>query len=158
MDSTVEFSRADALAHRIVSMVWNLEVSLEAALYRINNPILAQALAEAAGRGVQLRLVLDGGKFQSDPVTRNLLEIHRLPFRLLHGRSGPGSKMHHKFAILDSRSVITGSYNWTMESEEENYENLLVLRELTLVEQFREEFEALWNAAEGNAGRPLPPR
>ena len=58
--------------------------------------------------------------------------------------------MHHKFAILDNQSVMTGSYNWTMESEEENYENLLVARDATLVQQFQGEFEALWNEAEKN--------
>ena len=59
--------------------------------------------------------------------------------------------MHHKFVILDNRCVMTGSYNWTMESEKENHENLLVPRDATVVQLFREEFEALWAAAEKNA-------
>ena len=55
--------------------------------------------------------------------------------------------MHHKFAILDNHTVLTGSYNWTPESEEQNYENLLVLREPAQVEAYQREFEALWEAS-----------
>ena len=55
--------------------------------------------------------------------------------------------MHHKFAILDGTVVVTGSYNWTLESEEQNYENVLVLREPELVKAYGPEFEALWAEA-----------
>jgi len=40
--------------------------------------------------------------------------------------------------------VLTGSYNWTFASEEENYENVLILREPRLVGIYQVEFEALW--------------
>ena len=148
--STVAFSRAGGLAAQICALVRELEVSLDAALYRFNNAELAQSLAEAAGRWVQIRLVLDVGKYHADAATRQMLENYRLPFRLLHGRRGAGSKMHHKFAILDRQRVITGSYNWTSESEQENYEALLIAQDLNAVRQFQEEFEALWDAAAKN--------
>lgn len=52
--------------------------------------------------------------------------------------------MHHKFAVLDGRVVITGSYNWTFASEERNHENVVLLREPKLIETYHHEFEALW--------------
>jgi phosphatidylserine/phosphatidylglycerophosphate/cardiolipin synthase-like enzyme len=55
--------------------------------------------------------------------------------------------MHHKFVILDQQTVVTGSYNWTHESEEENQENLLILRDEYSVEAYSQEFEALWAGA-----------
>jgi phosphatidylserine/phosphatidylglycerophosphate/cardiolipin synthase-like enzyme len=55
--------------------------------------------------------------------------------------------MHHKFAILDQQSVLTGSYNWTLESENENHENLVILEEAPLVAAYAKEFEALWTGA-----------
>lgn len=97
---------------------------------------------------MRIRLVLDGSKFQVDPVTNRLCMEYHLPVRLAHGRLGLGSKMHHKFAILDNQILLTGSYNWTKESEEENHENLLVLHDPALVQKYQEEFEALWNDAE----------
>jgi len=55
--------------------------------------------------------------------------------------------MHHKFIVLDEWAVLTGSYNWTYASEEKNYDNLLILREPSLIQAHRREFEELW--AEG---------
>jgi phosphatidylserine/phosphatidylglycerophosphate/cardiolipin synthase-like enzyme len=55
--------------------------------------------------------------------------------------------MHHKFALLDNSVVLTGSYNWTFASEEENYDNVLILREPRLVGIYQAEFEALWAEA-----------
>ena len=34
--------------------------------------------------------------------------------------------MHNKFCLIDRRTVITGSYNWTYSAEHRNAENVLV--------------------------------
>ena len=121
--------------------------SIDAALYRFNHPGLAQALEEAAQRGVRVRLLVDGNKYKESRTTQELLSGAIIPFRLAFGRQGRGSKMHHKFVILDQQTVLTGSYNWTLESEDENHENLLILREAHPVEDYTREFEALWSGA-----------
>ena len=59
--------------------------------------------------------------------------------------------MHHKFAILDGRTALTGSYNWTLESEEENYDHLVILQDPQVLESYRREFDLLWQEA-GSAG------
>lgn len=46
--------------------------------------------------------------------------------------------MHHKFAILDDRLLLTGSFNWTNNS---NAENLLLTAEAMTVSAFREELK-----------------
>ncbi|GAA4394068.1 phospholipase D-like domain-containing protein [Hymenobacter koreensis] len=37
-----------------------------------------------------------------------------------------GNLMHNKFCVIDSRDVITGSYNWTYRAATDNYENIVV--------------------------------
>ena len=158
MTAAVSFSRNLSVANLIGRMIENAAVSLDAALYRFNNPQLAGALADAARRGVSIRLVLDRGKYQEDPQTQHLLQAGAIPFRLLAGRPGTESKMHHKFAVLDGRAAITGSYNWTLESEEANYENLVILHDLEQLEAYRREFELLWEEARAaDAGLPSAP-
>ncbi|HEY7679968.1 MAG TPA: phospholipase D-like domain-containing protein [Terriglobia bacterium] len=151
MSDNVIFSRTASVAEFIAQAIRESAESLDAAVYRMNNLTLAGLLAERANQGVRIRLILDRGRYENDTATRAGLARYRLPFRVLHGRAGPGSKMHHKFAILDNRIVLTGSYNWTLESEEKNYEGLLVLREPLQVEKYREEFEALWRDAQEHA-------
>jgi phosphatidylserine/phosphatidylglycerophosphate/cardiolipin synthase-like enzyme len=35
--------------------------------------------------------------------------------------------LHHKFAVIDGRYVVTGSYNWTESAERRNRESLVIL-------------------------------
>ncbi len=147
MPVEIFLTRADSVAEVIERLIEVAAKSLDAALYRFTSPRLARALEDAGRRGVRIRVVLDRNKYEESSSTRELLSGGRIPFRLLFGRRGAGSKMHHKFAILDGCVALTGSYNWTLESEEQNFENLIILREPELVEAYRQEFEALWAEA-----------
>ena len=53
--------------------------------------------------------------------------------------------MHHKFAIFDGSVLLNGSYNWTRSAFLSNRENLLVTTHTSLVAQFSNEFDAMWN-------------
>jgi phosphatidylserine/phosphatidylglycerophosphate/cardiolipin synthase-like enzyme len=152
MSVQVFLTRSTPVAEVLERLLAEAERSVDAALYRLNHPRLARALAMALGRNVRVRLVLDRGKYEETPVTRELLQTYRIPFRLLRGRQGPSSKMHHKLALFDGRTALTGSYNWTRESEELNYECLLLLQEPAAVEILRQEFEVLW----AEAAAPIP--
>ena len=147
MTTEVAFSRVASVAERIERLLEGARVSLDAALYRFANPRLARALVSAVSRGVSVRLVLDHGKYGETRATRELLSTLQMPYRLSCGRQGVHSKMHHKFSILDSHTVLTGSYNWTLDSEELNYENLVILREPEVLESYRREFEELWRSS-----------
>ncbi len=144
----IKFARSESVADAIMHLIHEASTSIDGALYRFNHPGLAQALEETAQRGVRVRLLVDGNKYKESRTTQELLTGAIIPFRLAFGRQGRGSKMHHKFVILDQQTVLTGSYNWTHESEEENHENLLILRDPLAVEAYAHEFEALWADAD----------
>ena len=42
-------------------------------------------------------------------------------------RLARGDKLHHKFAVIDNRKVITGSFNWSPSAAHTNDETLLVI-------------------------------
>lgn len=52
--------------------------------------------------------------------------------------------MHHKFALFDNATVITGSYNWTRSAERYNHENILVTNSAKVMTAFKKEFNSLW--------------
>ena len=149
----VVFTRTGAIVETIEHLVSAATTSIDAALYRFNSQRLGSALDAAHRRGIRLRLLLDGYKYEESQATRRLLSSARFPLRLTYGHGGARSKMHHKFALLDDKLVLTGSYNWTFASEEQNYENLLILRQPGLIKAYRAEFEALWATAE-EAAKP----
>ena len=54
------------------------------------------------------------------------------------------NKMHNKFCVIDSRIVISGSYNWSR-SANDNFENVIVTDEKIVVAKFLNEFYELSN-------------
>jgi phosphatidylserine/phosphatidylglycerophosphate/cardiolipin synthase-like enzyme len=148
MDAELLLTRSGSVAEAIERLIGASKTSIDAALYRLNHPRLVRALEAAVERGVRVRLVVDRNKYEETRATRELLAATAIPFRLRYGRQGPGSKMHHKFAIFDAQVATTGSYNWTLESEEQNCENLIVVREVELVEILQREFAVMWEEGE----------
>jgi phosphatidylserine/phosphatidylglycerophosphate/cardiolipin synthase-like enzyme len=56
-----------------------------------------------------------------------------------------GDLLHHKFAIIDRRTVITGSHNWSNAANYSNDETLLVIQNNpTVAAHFDREFDRLY--------------
>jgi len=138
------FTSQSSVARTIERLLLEARVSVDAALYRITNPRLARALGDARDRGLRVRLLVDRNKYQETAATREILAENAVAFQAIYGRKEKGSKLHHKFAVLDRHIVLTGSYNWTLDSEERNLDHILVLRDPRLVLAYQEEFERLW--------------
>ncbi|KAJ8318460.1 hypothetical protein KUTeg_003551 [Tegillarca granosa] len=52
--------------------------------------------------------------------------------------------MHHKFVVIDNEILINGSFNWTRQAITGNQENLVVMNDPEIVQQFQTEFENMW--------------
>ena len=52
--------------------------------------------------------------------------------------------MHHKFAVVDGRKLVSGSFNWTMQAVMGNKENVIVTEDPDVVGPFVDMFELLW--------------
>ena len=53
--------------------------------------------------------------------------------------------MHNKFAIIDDKILISGSFNWTVAAGLYNQENILVTDKQFYLEEYIKEFDNLWN-------------
>ena len=138
------FSSQCSIAGTIERLLMSARIRVDAAMYRITNPRLVRALGQVQNRGRQVRLLVDQNKYHQTVVTRELLAENGLAFHAISGRTEEGSKLHHKFVVIDNDIVLTGSYNWTIESEERNFDHMLILRDATLVQSYEQEFERLW--------------
>ena len=63
-------------------------------------------------------------------------------------RNRRGDKLHHKFAVIDNKTVITGSFNWSPSAAHTNDETLLVIHSPQLAQHFNLEMDRLWDTAE----------
>ena len=55
--------------------------------------------------------------------------------------------MHHKVFIIDEKIVIFGSYNFSQSAEENNDENLVIIYNEAIAQQFMQEFQRVWKVA-----------
>jgi phosphatidylserine/phosphatidylglycerophosphate/cardiolipin synthase-like enzyme len=59
--------------------------------------------------------------------------------------------MHHKVIVIDQRTVIFGSFNFTANAADDNDEALLIVEDDALAQQFLAEFCRVYNVAVENA-------
>ncbi len=52
--------------------------------------------------------------------------------------------LHHKVIVIDERTVITGSYNFTNSAEKDNDENLVIVDDAALARAYLDEFERVY--------------
>ncbi len=59
-----------------------------------------------------------------------------------------GDKLHHKYGLIDDRTVIVGSHNWSEAANRGNDEFLLVVYHPTVAAHYEREFERLYANAQ----------
>lgn len=52
--------------------------------------------------------------------------------------------MHNKFLIVDGTYLLVGSYNLSQKAHENNWENMLVLRDNVAIQSYETEFDRMW--------------
>ncbi len=60
---------------------------------------------------------------------------------------------HNKVMVIDGEIVITGSFNFTKAAEEQNAENLLIIRDKKLAERYTKNWQEHERHSEVYAGR-----
>ena len=141
------------------------ERSIDLALFVFSAQSLTDVLAQRVQSGVAIRLLADPG-FASRSFSEVLdllgvalpdrfckLEQGNRPLaKALKGVGTPrlarGDKLHHKFAVIDNKTVITGSFNWSPSAAHTNDETLLVIHSPKLAAHFTREIDRMWRGAE----------
>lgn len=62
-------------------------------------------------------------------------------------RDGNPKVMHHKVFIIDEKTVITGSFNFSASADKSNDENLLIIEDPALAQQYMQEFQKVYGEA-----------
>jgi phosphatidylserine/phosphatidylglycerophosphate/cardiolipin synthase-like enzyme len=58
-----------------------------------------------------------------------------------------GDKLHHKFALIDDQTIISGSHNWSQAANHLNDETLIVINNHQVAQHFDQEFQRLYQSA-----------
>jgi phosphatidylserine/phosphatidylglycerophosphate/cardiolipin synthase-like enzyme len=138
------FTKKDGNLDKILIKEINAaEKTLDVAIYLFTKENIAEAILEAKKRGVDVKVITDKQESQSkvqkailDKLKANNIEVK------INSHTG---LMHLKLSIIDDKTTLCGSYNYTVNATKENDENLIIMRMPNIVSQYSAEFNNMWN-------------
>lgn len=145
-----KFSRC-MITESMERLLYNISLTqhtMDICMYVLTNSDLTNEIVKLHYKGVKIRIIVDADMAYCTKSSIRRLERLRIPVRWMKSTN----IMHHKFCLSDTNCsnkqvvpfLITGSLNWTNQALHGNWENVLVTSQKELVEQFRVEFERLW--------------
>ena len=114
----VLFSPKGGTSKELARLIKAAKVEIAVAAYAFSSKYLGQALSAALKRGVKVRVILDWDNARKAYTIDEWLAAEGIDVRFVEIKRG---SMHHKFMIIDGKLLITGSYNFTNESEFRNH-------------------------------------
>ena len=138
----VIFSPKGGTSKELARLIKVAKKEIAVAAYAFSSKYLGQALSAALKRGVKIRIILDGDNARKSYSIDEWLASEGIEIRLAEIKRG---SLHHKFMLIDAKLLITGSYNFTNESEFRNHEAAIFTNHKGLIQSFTAEFERLWS-------------
>lgn len=140
----VLFSPQGGVSKELTRLIKAARSTIDLAAYAFSAKYLGNALATARKKGVKVRIILDRDNAGHAYSIDEWLAAQGMEVRFIQVENGC---MHHKFMIIDGKTLMTGSYNFTNESEFRNYEAAIFTGSAVLIKAFAAEFNRLWQLA-----------
>ncbi|MDD4877691.1 MAG: phospholipase D-like domain-containing protein [Candidatus Nanoarchaeia archaeon] len=137
---SVFFCPEDNCQNHLLEELEKAEESIYFLVYSFTDNEIADELLGKMGKGVIVRGFFDksqNSKWSVYPKLEGKADVKVYDKGVLH----------HKVFIIDNETVITGSYNPTQNGNENNDENMLVIREGHIALSFADEFTRLYSEA-----------
>jgi phosphatidylserine/phosphatidylglycerophosphate/cardiolipin synthase-like enzyme len=105
--------------------------------YSFTSARIAKALVEAEKRGVKIQVILDKSQRREKYTEADFLLHAGVPTWI----DAKHAIAHNKVIVIDSHTVLTGSFNFTKAAEENNAENLLVIDDAALAKKYSDNWQ-----------------
>jgi phosphatidylserine/phosphatidylglycerophosphate/cardiolipin synthase-like enzyme len=140
----VYFSPEDGVAKYVLQRLAAAKRSIHFMTFSYTSSAIADAMVAQAQTGLRVRGVFER---QNAGGTGSAFS------RLRQGdvdvlEDGNCYILHHKVIVIDARTVITGSYNFTNSAERDNDENLMIVDDPALARTYLDEFERVYAQAQ----------
>jgi phosphatidylserine/phosphatidylglycerophosphate/cardiolipin synthase-like enzyme len=140
----VYFSPDDRVEAQLVRLLDTARSSIRFLAYSFTSDELGAAVTRAAAAGIIVAGVMDEDQSKSNVGTE--LPAFRLAGLDVRLDGNPG-QMHHKLFIVDEEVVAVGSYNFSRSANETNDENVIIIHNPALAQQYLDEFERVYELA-----------
>ena len=127
----------------ILPVVENAQNYIYLSMFLITDRKITKSLIDAHNRGVEIKMIIDAHHAQQAYTKHETLRKAGIKVKVENW----AGKMHAKTVIIDDKTVITGSANWTYSAFKHNDENLLVFKNVPNEAKFlKKQFEKSWKS------------
>ncbi len=126
------FCPEDDCQSHVLSVLRDAKTSIHFMAYSFTDDDISSLLLEKIDEGVGVKGIFDPRKDKYSEYEK-LKSVSKIV------------KVHHKVFIVDGHTVITGSYNPTKNGNEQNDENVMIIRDSGIAQEFEQEFARLFD-------------
>lgn len=128
----VYFSPNGGTTQAIIKEINDARSEILVQAYSFTSSPIAKALVDANKRGVKVETILDKSQRKETYTEATFLSNMKIPTYI----DSKHAIAHNKIIIIDKTTVITGSFNFTKAAEQNNAENLLVIKSKDLAKAY----------------------
>ncbi len=135
------FAPEDNVRREILDEIDDADRTIDFMAFSFTSDDIAKAMAGRIETGVAVRGIFETRNAGSRYTDDEFLARRGAAIRLDRNPHA----MHNKVIIIDTETVITGSYNFSNNAEDSNDENVLIIHSPAIAERYNRRFEALFN-------------
>ena len=128
----VFFSPHGGCTEAVVENLGRATTSVLVQAYSFTSTPIAKALADAKKRGVNVRVILDKSNLTGQYSSADFVAHANIPTYI----DSKHAISHNKIMVIDGKTILTGSFNFTKAAEGSNAENLLVIQDAVLAKVY----------------------
>ena len=137
------FSAEGDVAGRVAEALATAQTSIRFMAFSYTHDDINAVVMDKMAQGVTVRGVFDNTQAGSKYSKYHDLKAAGADVR----RDGNPRVMHHKVFIIDEKTVITGSFNFSASANKSNDENLLIIEDEAIAQQYLQEFKKVYGEA-----------
>jgi len=145
----VFFSPKGGCTQAVVKEITAARSTILVQAYSFTSAPIAKALVDAHKRGVDVQVILDKSNRTEKYSPADFVVNVGIRVKI----DAKHQIAHNKIMVIDSATVITGSFNFTKAAEEHNAENLLVIRSPELAAKYAANWKVHADHSDPYAGR-----
>lgn len=146
----VYFSPKGGCTEAVVEALGKANRSVIVQAYSFTSAPIAKAIVDAKRRGLRVEVILDKSQVTEKYSSADFLAHEGVPTYI----DSAHAIAHNKVMVIDDKTVLTGSFNFTKAAEESNAENLLVIQDAKLASRYSENWRAHLQHTRAYEGKP----
>lgn len=132
------FTPQERCTDLIVTVINHAKTQILVQAYSFTSAPIIKALIRAKNRGVAVKIILDRSQFKPQGFSAaKFFKDYNMPLWVDY----QANIAHNKVMIIDSRIVITGSFNFTRAAQERNAENVLIINDPLLAKKYTKNWD-----------------